>query len=514
MPVDIYDLEQRLWGVADELRANSPLSSSEYSTPVLGLLFLRFAGHRFDQAKAEIEGTGSGRREIGPADYQSKGVLYLPPEAEFDHLVDLPEGTDLGEAINAAMRTVEDHNPDLVGVLPKTYQVFDTPTLVELLRLFNTIPGDITGDAFGKIYEYFLGNFAMAEGSKGGEFFTPTPIVDLIVNVIEPAGGKIFDPACGSGGMFVQSARFVEEHRDGTKDRVSIYGQERVTDTVKLAKMNLAVHGLAGDIQESNTYYEDPHDAVGKFDYVMANPPFNVNKVDKPKLEDDPRFPFGLPKPDSANYLWIQIFYSALNKTGRAGFVMANSASDARSSELEIRKQLIQTGAVDCIVAVGTNMFYTVTLPVTLWFFDNNKPATDRADQTLFIDARDIYDQVDRAHRTWTPAQVEFLTNVGRLWRGLPTVSDHDSGELMDEHFPDGTYTDVPGLCAAVSTEKIEGQGWSLNPGRYVGVKVDTIDEGEFQERITELAAEFNELSDKAAELTAGLQNVLKEISG
>jgi type I restriction enzyme M protein len=277
--------------------------------------------------------------------------------------------------------------------------------------------------------------------------------------------------------------------------------------------MNLAVHGLAGDIQESNTYYEDPHDAVGKFDYVMANPPFNVNKVDKPKLEDDPRFPFGLPKPDNANYLWIQIFYSALNTTGRAGFVMANSASDARSSELEIRKQLIQTGAVDCIVAVGTNMFYTVTLPVTLWFLDNNKPNGDQANEILFIDARDTYEQVDRAHRTWTPTQIEFLANIHRLANNTDTeVTTDESQTLLDEHFPDGAYTDVLGLCKVATIDEIEVQGWSLNPGRYVGVKLETIDEGEFEERITKLANEFNELSEQATELTATIQNVLGEI--
>ena len=513
MPVDIYDLEQRLWEVADELRANSSLSSAEYSTPVLGLIFLRFAGHRFDQAKADLEGTGSGRRDIGPADYQAKGVLYLPPEAEFDKLVNLPEGDNIGEAINNTMRAVETHNTDLVGVLPKTFQRFDNSSLVELLRLFNNIPGDITGDAFGKIYEYFLGNFAMAEGSKGGEFFTPTSIVDLIVNIIEPTGGKLLDPACGSGGMFVQSARFVDTHRQGATDRVSIYGQERVTDTVKLAKMNLAVHGLAGDIQESNTYYEDPHDAVGKFDYVMANPPFNVNKVDNPKLEDDPRFPFGLPKPDNANYLWIQIFYSALNKTGRAGFVMANSASDARSSELEIRKQLIQTGAVDCIVAVGTNMFYTVTLPVTLWFLDNNKPKSDQANKVLFIDARDTYEQVDRAHRTWTPTQIELLANIHRLANNTDTeVTTDESQALLDEHFPDGTYTDVLGLCKVATIDEIEEQGWSLNPGRYVGLGVAEMADVDFEVEAGFLAEQWELLSNEAVDLGALVSHVISEV--
>jgi len=513
---DIYDIQQTLWAIADELRANSNLSSSEYSTPVLGLIFLKFADDRFDEARVELEGTGSGRRKIGPTDFHAKKVLYLPPEAKFDALLALPEAADIGQTISDAMRTIEEHNPDLDGVLPKDYQRFENKTLFELLRVFAGIPSDLSGDAFGKIYEYFLGKFAMAEGQKGGEFFTPTPIVNLIVLMIEPAGGKkILDPACGSGGMFVQSARFVEEHRDAAGDRISIYGQERVTETVKLAKMNLAVHGLAGDIREANTYYEDPHDCVGEFDYVMANPPFNVDKVDKARLEDDPRYPFGPPKPDNANYLWIQIFYSSLNETGRAGFVMANAASDARSSELEIRRQLIQTGAVDCIVAVGTNMFYTVTLPVTLWFLDNNKPNTDQANKVLFIDARDTYEQVDRAHRTWTPTQIEFLANIHRLANNTDTEGTTDESQaLLDEHFPDGTYTDVLGLCKVATIDEIEAQDWSLNPGRYVGVKVETMDEGVFQERITQLTTEFNELSGQAAQLTASIQNALRQISG
>lgn len=515
MAADIYDIQRQLWGVADQLRANSHLSSSEYSTPVLGLIFLKFADNRFATARTDLEGQGTGRRRVGPADYHARGVLYLPPEAEFSRILDLPEGGDIGQAISDAMRAIEEHNPDLVGVLPKDYQRFDNATLTELLRTFNNIPADLTGDAFGKIYEYFLGNFAMAEGQKGGEFFTPTPIVELIVQMIQPAGGKILDPACGSGGMFVQSARFVDEHRAEAGERISIYGQERVTETVKLAKMNMAVHGLAGDIRESNTYYEDPHDSVGAFDYVMANPPFNVDKVDKARLEGDPRFPFGIPRPDNGNYLWIQAFYSALNETGRAGFVMANSASDARSSELEIRRQLIQTGAVDTIVAVGTNMFYTVTLPVTLWFLNRGLEGDEHwSDRVLFIDARDIYEQVDRAHRTWTEPQIEFLANIHRLCSGWDIeVTSEESQALLDEAFPDGEYVDVAGLCAVATVDDIESQGWSLNPGRYVGVAVETMDEAEFQERMAELTTEFNELTDQAATLTVSVSNTLGQIS-
>jgi type I restriction enzyme M protein len=369
-------------------------------------------------------------------DYQAKGVLYLPENARFSTLIQQPEGANIGAAINDAMRAIEAENPDLKDVLPKTYNRFENSLLKELLKTMNSVPMDIEGDAFGKIYEYFLGNFARAEGQKGGEFFTPTSIVKLIVGIMEPYLGRIFDPACGSVGMFVQSARFVEEHKKNPTDVLSVYGQEKVAETVRLGKMNLAVHGLAGDIRQGNTYYEDLHKSVGKFDFVMANPPFNVDRVDKDRLKDDPRFPFGMPRVDNANYLWIQIFYSALNDTGRAGFVMANSASDARGSELDIRKRLIEERVVDVMVAVGSNFFYTVTLPCTLWFFDKGKRNTDRADKVLFIDARHHYRQLTRAHRDWTPAQVEFLANIARLYRGEKPENLHNSAELMRRALP------------------------------------------------------------------------------
>src|SRR5438093_8400080 len=363
--IDIYDASSRLWETADELRANSHLKAAEYAIPVLGLIFLKFADSRFTRMETELAGKGTGRRQIGKADYQARGVLFLTEQARFSRLLQLKEGDNLGKAINDAMASIEEENPSLRGVLPRTYQSLANATLVSLLRSVNAILGDIAGDAFGKVYEYFLGKFAIAEGAKGGEYFTPTPIVRLIVEIIEPFQGKILDPACGSGGMFVQSARFVEEHRNGSPGRLSIHGQERVEETVRLCRMNLAVHGLEGQVSQSNTYYEDPFKAVGQFDYVMANPPFNVNKIDKAKLEGDRRFPFGLPKADNGNYVWIQVFYSALSDEGRAGFVMANSAADAGGTELEIRKNLIKERAVDCIVAVGPNFFYTVTLPVT-----------------------------------------------------------------------------------------------------------------------------------------------------
>jgi type I restriction enzyme M protein len=509
-------IENRLWAAADELRANSKLKSSEYAVPVLGLIFLRYADQKFSTTETQLLGESTGRRKIGPADYQAKGVLYLPEEARFQTLLTLPEGKNIGQAINEAMRAVEAENPDLKDVLPKTYNRLDNPALVELLKLMASIPMDIEGDAFGKIYEYFLGNFAMSEGQKGGEFFTPTSVVRLIVRIIEPFNGRIFDPACGSGGMFVQSARFVEEHKNSPDRVLSVYGQERVAETVRLAKMNLAVHGLAGDIRQENTYYEDLHTSTsggGKFDFVMANPPFNVDRVDKDRLKDDPRFPFGMPRVDNANYIWIQIFYSALNQNGRAGFVMANSASDARASELEIRKKLIQDRSVDVIVAVGSNFFYTVTLPCTLWFLDRGKKKTDRADRVLFIDARNIYQQVDRAHREFTPEQVEFLGNIARLYRGEEPENLHGSFAMMAKYgFLPSTsgrgaggegirYVDVPGLCKVATIQEIEEQGWSLNPGRYVGVADRKEDDFDFKERLEQLNEELETLNAQAREL-------------
>jgi type I restriction enzyme M protein len=364
-------------------------------------------------------------------------VVYLPESARYARLVALPEGADIGAAINDAMQAIMDENSDLNGVLPKTFNRFDNDILITLLKTFNAIQMDMEGDTFGKIYEYFLSNFAATEGQRGGEFFTPISIVKLIVEIIEPFQGRIYDPACGSGGMFVQSARFVAEHRGNPGSEISIYGQERVRETVRLCKMNLAVHGLAGDVREANTYYDDVHGSVGKFDFVMANPPFNVNNVDKERIKDDrARFPFGLPTPDNGNYLWIQLFYSTLNERGRAGFVMANSASDARGTEQTIRQQLIEAGAVDVMVAVGSNFFYTVTLPCTLWFLDKGKVGTPREQTVLFIDARTIFRQIDRAHRDFSAEQIEFLSNIVRLYRGEQTETDSGSGAWINETFP------------------------------------------------------------------------------
>ncbi|MDE0269158.1 MAG: class I SAM-dependent DNA methyltransferase [Acidimicrobiaceae bacterium] len=511
MTTDLGELQSKLWTVADQLRANSGLKASEYASPVLGLIFLRYADERFAQA-AEAVGVGSARRRIGPDDYRAAGALYLPEGSRFETLLDLPEDADIGKAVNQAMSGIEDFNSDLKGVLPRDYSRIPDDILGELLRLLQALPDAIEGDGFGLIYEYFLGKFAFSEGRKGGEFFTPTSIVRLIVEILEPFHGKIYDPACGSGGMFVQSAHFVERHRSDPSRELSIYGQEKTGDTVRLAKMNLAVHGLDGDIREGNTYYEDLHDSVGVFDFVMANPPFNVDKIDKTKLEGDARFPFGLPKTDNGNYLWIQVFYSTLCDTGRAGFVMANSASDARGSELEIRRKLIEDSSVDVVIAVGTNMFYTVTLPVTLWFLDRGKKHTDRVDQVLFIDAREVYNQIDRAHRDWTPQQIEFLANIVRLWRGEEPEFNAGSEEMLSEVLPDGIYTDVASLCAVATIEQIEEQGWSLNPGRYVDVAFTQLDEGAFVVSFRELHQEFDELSEAAAGLVTQVSKIGKTI--
>lgn len=510
------DTERRLWEAADEFRANSDLKSSEYAVPVLGLIFLRYADHKFTIAEKELEGKGSGRRKIGKEDYQAKGVMYVPPEARFSHLLSLPEGENIGKAINEAMKSVEAENVDLKGVLPRTYTKIDNAILVSLLKNFSQIAMDAEGDTFGKIYEYFLGNFARAEGQRGGEFFTPTSLVKLIVEIIEPYHGRIYDPACGSGGMFAQSAEFIKAHQNNPSVEISCYGQERVGETRQLCMMNLAVHSLSGDIRLGNSYYEDPHDSLGKFDFVMANPPFNVDKVDKEKIKDDPRYPFGMPRADNANYLWIQRFYSSLSDTGRAGFVMANSAADARQSEMEIRKQLLQSHAVDVMVAIGPNFFYTVTLPCTLWFFDKGKATskTKRKDQVLFIDARHTFRQVDRAHRKFSPKQIEYLANIVRLYRGeQPEFVAGEDEEVPGEEpdlkatFPKLKYADVAGLCKVATLEEIEAQGWSLNPGRYVGVADREEDDFVFAERLEELNEELEVLNSEASELEERIAN-------
>jgi type I restriction enzyme M protein len=521
-------LEKRLWAAADQFRANSGLSAAQYSQPVLGLIFLRFAEVRFAVQRAKLEKTAAssrrGSRVDEPAAYHADGILYLAPNARFDYLLQLPEATDIGAKVNDAMRDIEKHNPQLAGILPKTYNLFTSTLLKELLKKVSEIPASLDYDAFGRIYEYFLGEFAMSEGQGGGEFYTPSSIVRLLTEVIEPYHGLILDPACGSGGMFVQSARFVAEHKRSPSAELSIHGVEKTDETGRLCRMNLAVHGLEGEIRHGgqvNSYYDDPHKATGRFDFVLANPPFNVNAVDKERLKDSVgqgrRFPFGLPRTDNANYLWIQLFYSGLNAKGRAGFVMANSASDARSSEQDLRRQLIESHAVDVMVAVGPNLFYTVTLPCTLWFLDRGKRRTARADTVLFIDARHIYRQVDRAHREWTAGQIGFLANLVRLYRGDEldfTLGGVEAWDKLSEIFDrKAEYADVPGLCRAATLKEIEAQGWSLNPGRYVGVAPgEAVSDEEFNEQLETLNEELETLNAAARELEATIAKNVAEI--
>jgi type I restriction enzyme M protein len=511
-------LEKRLWDAADQFRANSGLKAQEYSGPILGLIFMRFAEARFAALRDKLQAAGSssrrGSRVDDPAAYQAEGVLYLAPEARYDALLALPEVADIGAKVNDAMRAIEKHNPQLAGVLPKTFYLF-TPTLLkDLLKKVSEIPVSLDFDAFGRIYEYFLGEFAMSEGQGGGEFYTPSSIVKLLTEVIEPFHGRILDPACGSGGMFVQSARFVAEHQKNPAAELAICGVEKTDETGRLCRLNLAVHGLEGDIRHGgnvNSYYDDPHAATGTFDFVLANPPFNVNAVDKERLKDmvgpARRFPFGLPRTDNANYLWIQLFHSALNAKGRAGFVMANSASDARSSEQDIRQKLVEARSVDVMVAVGPNMFYTVTLPCTLWFLDRGKAKrAHHADDVLFIDARHIYRQVDRAHRDWSPAQIGFMANLVRLYRG--EALDYTQGgaraeaKLKEVFGAQPAYADVPGLCKAATLAEIEAQGWSLNPGRYVGVAPgEEVSDEDFRAQLQGLNEELEALNAQAREL-------------
>ena len=507
---DLAKVRATLWAAADELRANSKLTPGQYRDPVLGLVFLAYAESRFDAVRHEVEAKATARNPATIADYKAKSVLYVPDESRLSHLVGLPEADDIGKAVDEAIKAIEAANPELKDILPRGYQKLERSTLIELLRLFAPLPTQLEGDAFGFIYEDFLSNFAAQEGKGGGEYFTPYSIVRLIVEILEPFQGRVFDPACGSGGMFVQCAKFVERHHESATRKLSVFGAEKTDDTVPLAKMNLALHGLSGDIRQANSYYEDPHGAVGAFDYVMANPPFNVDKVKKEQLAGDKRFPFGIPKPDNANYLWIQEFYTALSDTGRAGFVMANSAGDAGHSERDIRKQIIESGAVDVMVAISSNFFYTVTLPVTLWFLDKAKVGTSREDTVLFLDARHTFRQVDRAHRDFLPEQIEFLANVVRLYRGENVETADGSDPLLTERFPDGKYVDVAGLCKVASRAELEAHGWSLNPGFYTGsAAVDENDE-DFIAKLEQLYEEFTLLSDRGDGLRAKVDSALQ----
>lgn len=455
----LKQLEDNLWEAADKLRVDSGLKASEYATPILGLIFLRFASIRYNKVLPEIEkelaAQKNSRLQQTVAEIAiTKCGFYLPDEAQYEYLLHLPEDQDIAKAIKTAMEKIEEYKPELKDSLPKDeyfklYSPVDRTLPKSLLKIFANIPDNATGDVFGKVYEYFLAEFALAEGQGGGEFFTPTSVVKLMVEIIEPYKGTIFDPACGSGGMFIQSSYFVDRRREelhdtDTKD-LMVYGMERTPETVKLARMNLAVNGLRGEIRSANSYYEDPYNSYGKFDYVMANPPFNVDDVNLDRVKNQQRFnEYGIPQnkgkntgkqkdnPNTvpnANYLWINLFATSLKPQGRAALVMANSASDARNSEAIIRKKLVDSGVIDCMLTLPKNMFYTVTLPATLWFFDKSKAVpspSERAEgeiaggevKILFIDARNIFRQVTRALREFTGEHIQNIVAIVRLYRG------------------------------------------------------------------------------------------------
>ena len=425
----IEAIEKRLWNAADTLRANSNYASNEYFLPVMGLVFLRHAFSRFLSVKNRIEPTlpsrGGKTRALTKEDFSQQSAIFLRPEAQFDTLVSLPDSADRAKAIIEAMELIEADYDNLRGVLPKTeYQELDNQVLGQLLRTLN--PEElkkVSGDVFGRIYEYFLTQFADQKAHDGGEFFTPVSLVSLIAHVLDPEGGTVLDPACGSGGMFVQSARIVEEHGQSPTERLTFRGLEKNATTIRLAKMNLAVHGLEGDIQKAITYYEDPHELVGKADYVMANPPFNVDEIDADKVKSDPRLPFGLPgvnkkeKVSNGNYVWISYFYSYLNEQGRAGFVMSSQASSAGRDEAKVRQKLIETGDVDIMIAIRSNFFYTRTVPCELWFLNRAKPEEHR-DKVLMIDARNIYRKVTRKIYDFSPEQEKNILAIVWLYRG------------------------------------------------------------------------------------------------
>ena len=558
-------LKDTLWRTADQLRANSGLKSTEYAEPILGLIFLRFADVKYSRREAEItaeyEKTKGTRMERPIHEIAiEKCGLYLPDEARYDRLLNLPESTDLAREIKEAMTLIEQYTAELTDTLPKDiyYRVNsedDPLVLAKLLKAFKDIPSDVTLDIFGEIYEYFLGAFALAEGQGGGEFFTPSTVVRYMVEVLAPTEGKILDPACGSGGMFVQTAHYIRERKAaGQQINLRAYGVEKTAATVRLAKINLLLNDIRGTVTEANSYYRDPYNSFGNFDYVMANPPFNVDEVELDQVKDQPRFnTYGVPRNKSktgkkdaketvpnANYLWINQFATALNDTGRAALVMANSASDAGNSEKDIRIKLIESGIISQMVTLPSNMFTSVTLPATLWFFDRAKT---KKDEILFIDARNIFTQIDRAHRKFSDEQIRNLGIITRLYQGkkeefdallaeyreqlsqAPQVSDDENTQpksywqsqidWLTERFPDGEYKDVVGLCKAAKIEGEDGikdQDYSLNPGRYVGVVIedDGLTEEEFQEKMKAYGKELADLNAQAHELEKKIEENLK----
>ncbi len=606
------ELKKKLWKTADDLRQGAGLKASQYAQPVFGLIFLRFAENKYRKVEGEILAEYEARKgKLNETPIEKIAVrkcgFYLPENARYEFILRQPSGgKGLAKTLHDAMEAVERYNEDLAGVLPKNvyFTIADSKDdllLEKLVKNFEDIPDDVGIDIFGEIYEYFLGEFSLKEGQGGGEFYTPVSVVQYMVKVLKPTGGKILDPACGSGGMFVQAARYMHAHDDVN---LSVSGVEKDAETVKLAKMNLALNNVKGVIKNANTFYEDPFSCFGKFDYVMANPPFNVDGVDYARVQNERRFnAFGIPRNKSkakkdtgetvpnANYLWISLFATALNAKGRAGLVMPCGAESAGDSELEIRKRLVAAGIIKQMTVLPSNMFNTVVLPAMLWFFDKAKPLTEKKDEVLFVDARKIYTQVDATHRKFTEEQQRCLALITRLYEGddgeyaalenwlagrrdaakaekakrlaeeeaafaaaqgggktrsgrggrgglaaatkrhekavaeITRAGDAEIARLeghlnwLKESFPEGRYRDVTGLCKVA---KIEGEGgiaangWSLNPGRYVGVvqEIDTTTPEQFRAEMKALHAEFAALTAAARELESRIAANLKGALG
>ena len=600
----IKKLETDLWEAADLLRQGSKLTSQQYCMPVLGLLFLRYAFSRYKKVEEDIlkdRPVRNGRvMPVEASDFAEKSALYLPKQAQYSYLVNLPvdikaaniiaengqQMNSLGEVVNHAMELVEAQSDQLAGVLPKEYTNFSDDLLSELLRIFNNNAlDDVGGDVIGRIYEYFLSKFAPAVASDDGVFFTPKSLVKMIVNILEPTSGVLADIACGSGGMFVQSGDFVNSKGMSANKTMTFYGQEKVEYNAQLCLMNMAVHGLTGVIKsgnEANTFYNDAHNLVGECDYVMANPPFNVDKVKAEATQNAGRLPFGLPgvnkagEVGNANYLWISYFYAYLNEAGRAGFVMASSATDTQGRDKDIREDLIKTGHVDVMISVGSNFFYTKSLPCNLWFFDKGKQEKLK-DKVLFIDARNYYTVVDRTLNEWSDWQLKNLNSIVWLYRGeldnyrdllkeyhsvlgeesfevilakqeeklrtlreeaktaiseaakkekkkIQAAFDERIAELEDtlqiakeaewlySKFGEGEYQDISGLCKISGRTEIEEKDWSLNPGAYVGVAPIEDDGIDFYERMLEIQEELLKLQKESNELMDSISRNLKEM--
>ncbi len=552
---ELKALNDNLWHSADILRQGAHLAANKYGQPILGLIFLRYADIKYKQHKRDIEeefnkkrGTRA-ERSIKQISIEKCG-FYLPEIAYFDKINDAPDTAEKATLVKNAMEAIELENPSMNGVLPKEVYGALVPEeepelLSRIVRIFKDIPEDISVDLFGEIYEFFLGNFALSEGKDGGTFYTPSTVVRYMVDVLNPEPGEkqFLDPACGSGGMFVQAARFMHQHNASETEMMKFrcYGVEKDPDTVKLAKMNLLLNNVRGDINQANSFYSDPYDAYGRFDYVMANPPFNVDEVVLEKVKDQLRFnEYGIPARKSksskkgsdkketipnANYLWISHFATALNNNGKAALVMANSASDAGGAELEIRKAMIKKGIIKQMVTLSSNMFSSVTLPATLWFFDKQKESSDKKNEILFVDGRNIFTQVDRAHRKFSDEQINNLGIISKLYDGDSQAFYNLLGKYQDnyqtmenkdywqhqidwllERFPDGQYRDIIGLCKVVKItgeDGVEDQDWSLNAARYVGVVIedDGLSKEDFKIEIIEMNEKLKKINVQSKKL-------------